>query len=122
MKLPATTLRSAPARGPFLFAVVSLLAIAAPAFGQQTGELVLGFAPQQTTINFTLGDILHTVHGAFSLKSGNIHFNPSTGAVNGEILVDATSGNSGNSSRDLKMHKEILESDHTARSHFCPIA
>jgi polyisoprenoid-binding protein YceI len=30
--------------------------------------------------------------------------------VNGNLVVDATSGQSGNKSRDRKMHKEILES------------
>ncbi len=52
---------------------------------------------------------LHTVHGTFSLKSGTIHFNPETGMAGGEIVVSALSGESGNSSRDKRMHKEILE-------------
>jgi len=33
-----------------------------------------------------------------------------SGKVSGEIVVDATSGDSGNGTRDRKMHKEILES------------
>jgi polyisoprenoid-binding protein YceI len=32
-------------------------------------------------------------------------------SVSGNLIVDATSGQSGNHSRDHKMHKEILESD-----------
>jgi len=52
---------------------------------------------------------LHTVHGTFNLKSGNLQFDPQTGKAAGSIIVLATSGDSGNSSRDERMHKEILE-------------
>ena len=64
----------------------------------------------QTTAKFTLGDALHTVHGAFKLKRCEIHFDPATGKIDGEIVFDATSGQSGNGSRDRKMHKDVLES------------
>ena len=53
---------------------------------------------------------LHTVHGEFTLKRGSIQFDPATGKADGEIAVDATSGESGNESRDKRMHNEILES------------
>jgi polyisoprenoid-binding protein YceI len=53
---------------------------------------------------------MHAVHGTFKLKHGEIHIDPATGRASGSIVVDATSGNSDNSSRDQKMHKEILES------------
>src|SRR5579864_5838971 len=80
-----------------------------PTWGQ-TQAVTLDFAPEQTTVAFTLGDVLHTVHGKFKLSSGHIHFIPASNAISGEIVVDATSGNSGNTSRDRKMNKEILES------------
>jgi polyisoprenoid-binding protein YceI len=67
--------------------------------------------PAQTRVSFTLSDVLHTVHGAFKLKSGDIQFDPATGAARGRMIVDAASGNSGNGSRDGKMHKSILESE-----------
>lgn len=66
--------------------------------------------PSQTVAKFTLGDTLHTVHGAFKAKGCEIQFDPSSGKIEGEILFDATSGQSGSESRDRKMHKEVLES------------
>ena len=66
--------------------------------------------PARTTIIFTLGDVLHTVHGSFKLKRGSIKFDSSTGQASGEIVVDVASGNSGSGTRDKRMHKEILES------------
>jgi polyisoprenoid-binding protein YceI len=77
----------------------------------QSQELRLHFDPSKTTIAFTLGDILHTVHGSFQLKSGDVEYRIPTKAVNGNLVVEATSGQSGNHSRDRKMHKEILQSD-----------
>ena len=83
------------------------LATSAPA---QTQEDVLDFVPAQTTVHFTLDASFHTVHGSFNLKRGGVHFSPSTGAISGEIVIDATTGQSGNDGRDRKMHKEVLES------------
>jgi len=39
-----------------------------------------------------------------------LRLDPATGKAAGEIVVDAISGQSGNDSRDKKMHKEVLES------------
>ncbi|MGH9573585.1 MAG: YceI family protein [Candidatus Acidiferrales bacterium] len=66
--------------------------------------------PASSTIKFTLGATLHTVHGTFKMRIGEIHFDSATGKASGSIVIDATSGESGDSSRDNKMHKEILES------------
>jgi polyisoprenoid-binding protein YceI len=76
----------------------------------QSQELRLHFDPSKTTIAFTLGDILHTVHGSFQLKSGDVDYQIAAKSVSGNLIVDATSGQSGNHSRDHKMHKEILQS------------
>jgi polyisoprenoid-binding protein YceI len=83
-------------------------------------EMTLELDPANTHIEFTVGATLHTVHGTFALKSGTVHFNPSTGSANGLIVVDATSGDSGNKGRDHKMHHEILESQRYAEITFTP--
>ena len=37
-------------------------------------------------------------------------FDPASGRIEGEIVVDARSGNTDNDGRDSKMHKDVLES------------
>lgn len=76
----------------------------------QSQDIRLEFAPANTTVSFTLGDILHTVHGTFKLQHGEVEYSLGTGTARGELVIDATSGDSGNKSRDRKMHREILES------------
>jgi len=83
------------------------LLFSAALFAQET---VLEMGPSRTKVEFTLGDVLHTVHGTFALKRASIRFDPATGQAGGEMVVDAASGNSGSSARDRRMHKEILES------------
>ena len=73
-------------------------------------EIVLGIDPTQSKVHWMLGTTLHTVHGTFAFKNGSLHLDPATGRASGEIVVYATSGDSGNDSRDKKMHKEVLES------------
>jgi len=79
---------------------------AAPA---STSEVALTLDPARCKVHWTVDSSLHTVHGTFDLKSGAVHFDPGTGKAGGEIVVFATSGESGNDSRDKRMHKEILE-------------
>jgi hypothetical protein len=79
--------------------------------GQTPHPINITLDPAATTIEWTLGDTLHTVHGTFKLKQGFISCNPLTGAATGLIEIDAASGESGNSARDHRMNKSILESD-----------
>jgi polyisoprenoid-binding protein YceI len=97
--------------------VVSLLACAAVASAQDT---VVKFNPASTTVDFTLGATLHTVHGSFKLKSGEIHLDATTGKASGSIVVDATSGNSDDSGRDKNMHQNVLESAKYSEIVFSP--
>jgi polyisoprenoid-binding protein YceI len=72
-------------------------------------EVAVSLDPERTTIAFSLGATLHTVHGSFKLKSGALRFDTATGEVRGEVVVDTQSGESGNASRDKRMRDEILE-------------
>lgn len=88
--------------------ILIVLAGGAALFGQET---VLEFDPAQTHVQFTLSDVLHTVHGSFKLKQGTVRYNFATGKCSGAIVIDAQSGDSGSEARDKRMHKNILESD-----------
>src|ERR1700678_3694238 len=87
--------------------------------GQNKGLKVV-LDPAQTEIHWTLSGGLHTTHGTFKLKSGELFFNPATGIAEGEILVDATTGESGNTDRDKRMHDEVLESNRYPAIFFHP--
>ena len=94
----------------FLVAVFAGLAAMILAPASRAQESVLQIDPAQTKIEYSLSGTMHTVHGKFALKSSALRFEPSTGKIGGAIVVDATSGDSGNSGRDARMHREILES------------
>jgi polyisoprenoid-binding protein YceI len=102
-----------------LFSVTALVFIALLALSAlphhavpqtSSSELSLVLDPAASKLNWTLDSSLHTVHGTFALKKGALHVDLGTGKAGGEIVADATSGNTGNDSRDRKMHKEVLES------------
>jgi polyisoprenoid-binding protein YceI len=91
----------------FIAASVILLGQLAQA---QNRSIRVVLDPAQTEIHWKLSG-LHPVHGTFKLKSGEFLFNPKTGTAEGEILVDATTGESGNAARDKRMQDEVLESN-----------
>ena len=92
-------------------------AAAAPLFAE---PLLLHFDPDKTRVEYTLGDVLHTVHGTFRLKSGELRIDPATGAAGGVLIVDAASGSSGSNARDSRMNKNILETDKYPEITFVP--
>jgi len=105
-------------RNIFILALALLvLSLAPPAAAQET---VLELDPGQTQVSFTLGDVLHTVHGIFKLKRGTVKFDPASGHAGGLVVVDATSGDSGSHARDHKMHKDVLESAQYPEITFTP--
>jgi polyisoprenoid-binding protein YceI len=83
-------------------------------------QITLSVDPSQTKVHYVVDTTLHTVHGTFTLKSGSLQFDPQTGKAAGAIVVNAASGESGNSSRDQRMHKEILETVKYAEATFRP--
>jgi polyisoprenoid-binding protein YceI len=99
-----------------------LLAVASLLRAQSTPHPVtLHLDPSSTEVHWTLSGNMHTVHGTFKLKGGLITYDPATGAAQGEIAVDLSSGESGNHSRDSRMQKEILESDKYPQAIFHPL-
>jgi hypothetical protein len=91
-----------------------------PAVETSPGEVTLQLDARQSKLQWTLGSTLHTVHGTFLLKRGAVKFDPASGTASGEFVADATSGESGNESRDKKMHREILESGRYSEVIFRP--
>jgi polyisoprenoid-binding protein YceI len=65
----------------------------------------------RTKINFTVGDVLHTVHGSFQLRKGDLWFDTTSLKAGGKLVVDGASGTSGNHARDSRMEKKILETE-----------
>lgn len=96
----------------FAFAVASSPAVAT--------ETVLTLDPSSTELTFTLDSALHRVEGRFFLQEGEVRFDPETGAAAGRLVVDARRGETGNGSRDRKMHRKVLESERFTTIVFVP--
>ena len=76
--------------------------LALPRWGQTPKVLVLA-DPSATEIRWTLSGNTHMTNGTFRLMGGLVSFDPATGAAVGEMLVDLSTGESGEKSRDSKM-------------------
>lgn len=97
----------------------SLLVLLAAA-GACVSAATLELDASQTKVIFSLGARLHTVHGTFRLKQGHLDFDPSTGSMSGDVIVDASSANSGIARRDERMRREVLESERYPEIRFSP--
>lgn len=97
------------------------LALLLPLAGSaQTQQDLLLVDPSTSSVTFTLSDVLHTVHGSFAVERGQIGFSRSTGAMTGQIEVDAASGQSGNRTRDERMTKDELHAGNYPAVVFAP--
>ena len=105
---------------PALISVRLLAFVPLFCLGAFAQESVLHCDAAQTKASIVLEGNLHTVHGAFAFKRGELHFDPATGAMSGEIIFDATSGHTDNDSRDKKMNKDVLESQRYPEFTFRP--
>src|ERR1700741_5649545 len=107
-----------------IFVVAGLLsATPAPPRSQAAAtarEIALTLDPAQTKVRFNVDSTLPMVHGTLALKSGAVKFDPQTGKSSGLIVVDAVSCETGNNSRDQRLHKEILETWKFAEATFHP--
>lgn len=102
-----------------LLIVVAALA-AQPPVVPITHEFLLQLDPARSGADIALAGNLHTVEGTFRLQRGAIRFDPATGKASGEIVIDATSGKTGNGSRDNKMHKDVIQSGRYPEIVFSP--
>jgi len=76
----------------------------------QSRSLKVQLDPAQTEIHFQVSAGLHTIRGTFKLKNGEFIVNPDSGLAEGQILVDATSGETGNPRRNKQIQDVVLES------------
>lgn len=98
--------------------LVAGLVWATPLGGSAT---VFALDAAQSHVDFTLTALLHTIHGTFRVKQGSLRLDPVHGTVNGVCVVDATSGDTGNHTRDRKMHTDVLASQHYPDIVFSPV-
>jgi polyisoprenoid-binding protein YceI len=111
--------RLTPGISTLLRAALLLLIAATPSLhAQQT----LTLDPAHSEVHFTLSDTIHTVHGTFHIQQGEIAFDPATGKSSGAIIVDALSGQSGNSTRDHRMTDDELKASTFKTISFAPIS
>jgi polyisoprenoid-binding protein YceI len=76
--------------------------------------------PSASQVAFVLGGSGHHVDGTFHVQSGSISFDSAGKKMSGPVVVDAASGNSGESSRDKKMNSDMLDTRHFAEVTFAP--
>jgi polyisoprenoid-binding protein YceI len=95
-----------------------LVVVLAPAALAQHQTFVVN--PDASEVKITLKTTHEIVNGTFHVQSGSIEFDPSAPKMLGSVVVLAGSGKTGNSSRDKKMNKDILEVEQHATVSFEP--
>ena len=88
------------------FVVVLSLGVAASAQQQ-----IFTVNPGTSSIGFALTGTGHEVHGIFHVTSGIIQFERNAPKMSGTVVVSASSGDSGDKSRDKNMNQKVLQSD-----------
>jgi len=98
-----------------MIARITLVAVAfslgVTAFSQQQTFTV---NPASSKVGFALTGTGHEVHGTFHVASGSIQFDRSSPKMSGTVVVSASSGDSGDKSRDKNMNQKVLETDRFA--------
>ena len=97
--------------------VLLLAALALPASAQRE---VFHVNPEASEINITLNTNHEVVHGLFHVEAGSVEFERGAPAMSGAVTVLAGSGKTGNSTRDKRMNKEILQVEQYAHVVFAP--
>ncbi len=96
---------------PSLCALLAAGLLLAPRGASAGQMLVLKVDPAESSLGFTLGATMHTVHGSLGSPSGRIAFDPATGLASGEVTIDLTRADTGIERRDRKMHEQVLATD-----------
>ena len=100
------------------FAVMALAVILASAALAQHRTFAVN--PDASEVKMTLNTTHEVVSGTFHIQSGSIEFDRSNPKMSGSVAVLASSGKTGNNSRDKKMNKDILKVDQYATVSFAP--
>lgn len=104
----------------FFSLAVLLLPLSVSAQSPASGVITYISNPAESSVGFSLDATMHTVHGSFAMKKGEIRLTPGTNKMSGEIILDAASAKTGISARDNKMNKDVLESDRFPEITFKP--
>jgi polyisoprenoid-binding protein YceI len=99
------------------FGITLLLSFGALAFAQKQ---TMTLNPDASKVAFALKGTGHEVHGSFHVSKGSIAFDRSAPSMSGSVVVSAASGESGDKSRDKKMHSDILNVDQYTEVTFEP--
>jgi polyisoprenoid-binding protein YceI len=91
----------------YLLICICACLIAAEPTPVSSGVLTSNIDPAKSVVQFTLGAVLHTVHGTFRIKSGTLRFDPGSGKASGQVAVDVRSGDTGEGTRDRQMHANV---------------
>lgn len=86
-----------------------LVAAVIPTSANAASALVIKLDPARSTVGFSLGATIHTVHGTARMVSGTATLDPASGELSGEVVVEAASTDTDNDGRDQKMHDKVLE-------------
>lgn len=104
----------------FALAIALSMVCRALGYSAESRVGVLELDPSKTLVEFKLGGALHTTHGKFQLKRGTIKADETTGKAEGELVIDAASGNSGDFLRDNRMRDDVLEAATWPKITFTP--
>lgn len=96
--------------------LVALLGI--PAGRAQDKTFIVN--PGRSELMFSLGDVVHQVHGTVQVQSGKVQFEGSESQMSDSIVVGAGSGKSGNDTRDHRMSAHILNAPQFTEVTFSP--
>lgn len=116
MSIGKSNERSRSARRSFFAAAAALALFSTAAWSQQHYKV----DPASSEIHFTVKASDGVVNGTFHLGSGEFTLDPATGAMTGNVSVDASSGDSGNKKRDKNMTNNQMKAQSYSAITFAP--